>query len=439
MPTAEHQFLPAALEIQETPPSPIGRAILWTLMALFTLTVLWAALGEVDIVASAPGRIIPSGRVKVIQPAETGIVQEIHVEEGQRVAAGDPLIDLDPTLDRADQQRLENDLSAATLERATLQALADTDDETPPRLQLADTLPADQRALHRRIAEQRWREQRTRLQAIDAEIARLDAQREVIRRTTAKLRATLPLITERAEALARLTAKELSPRHDWLELEQQRIEAEADLATQRHRLAETEAAIEEARDRQATQAAGYRRELLDQLREARRNETALVQELVKARRLTERRRLTAPIDGTVQQLAVHTVGGVVTPAQQLMVVVPVSAHLEVEAMVENRDIGFVHPGERAEVKVDTFPFTKYGTLDATVTTLSGDAVADETRGLIYPARVLLERTTIRVGEKLVELAPGMTVVVEIKTGKRRLIEYFLAPLLKYRDESVRER
>jgi hemolysin D len=150
-------------------------------------------------------------------------------------------------------------------------------------------------------------------------------------------------------------------------------------------------------------------------------------------------RRSAPVDGVVQQLAVHTVGGVVTPAQQLMVIVPNEDSIEVEAVIDNKDIGFVHEGQQAEVKVDAFPFTKYGTLDAELIDVSDDAVQDEKRGLLFTARVLLQKNTMRIEDKLIHLSPGMAVTVEVKTGKRRLIEYILSPLMQYVDESGRER
>jgi len=149
--------------------------------------------------------------------------------------------------------------------------------------------------------------------------------------------------------------------------------------------------------------------------------------------------LTAPVSGVVQQLAVHTIGGVVTPAQELMKIVPESESLEVEAWILNKDIGFVEEGQTAEVKIETFPFTKYGTLDAEVIDVSNDAITDEQKGLVYAGRVLLQKSTIRVGEKIVNLTPGMAVTVEIKTGTRRLIEFVLSPLLRYKQESLGER
>lgn len=132
-------------------------------------------------------------------------------------------------------------------------------------------------------------------------------------------------------------------------------------------------------------------------------------------------------------------GGVVAEAQPILTIVPVEDVLEVEAFLENKDIGFVDPGQDAEIKVETFPYTKYGTLHATVTHVSHDAINDEKRGLIYSARVKMERATMRVEEKTVNLTPGMAVTVEIKTGRRRVIDYFLSPLIQYKDESLRER
>lgn len=182
-----------------------------------------------------------------------------------------------------------------------------------------------------------------------------------------------------------------------------------------------------------------RRTALDSYNEAEQKVSELTQELVKAEVRSDQMRLVSPVDGTVQQLVVHTIGGVVTPAQPLMLVVPVDQVVEVEAFIENKDIGFVNAGDEAEVKLETFQYTKYGTIKATVTHVSHDAIVDEKRGLIYSMRVKLERGAMQVESKLVNLSPGMAATVEVKTGKRRVIEFFLSPLLRYQDESLRER
>jgi hemolysin D len=228
-------------------------------------------------------------------------------------------------------------------------------------------------------------------------------------------------------------------RHDYLEKEQLRIEQEADLATQQGRLKELTVSIQEGRSQRLALIAETRRETLDSLNEAEQKTTTYRQELVKARTRDKRMTLTAPVDGAVQQLAVHTVGGVVTEAQPLMMLVPKDNPIEVEALVENKDIGFVNPGQEAVIKIETFPFTKYGTIPGVVTQVSNDAVNDEKRGLVFPMRVRLDKTTIPVENKIVNLTPGMAVTVEVKSAQRRVIEYFLSPLLQYKDESLRER
>jgi hemolysin D len=182
-----------------------------------------------------------------------------------------------------------------------------------------------------------------------------------------------------------------------------------------------------------------RRINLDSITEGHQNVAALEQELLKAGLRGKLMRLTSPVDGTVQQLAVHTVAGVVTPAQPLMIIVPRDNPLEVEAFLENKDIGFVKPNLDAEVKIETFQYTKYGTIHAKVTSVSHDAINDEKRGLIYSTRVKMEKSSINVDGTPVSLSPGMAVSVEIKTGKRRVIEYFLTPLMQHARESLRER
>ena len=201
----------------------------------------------------------------------------------------------------------------------------------------------------------------------------------------------------------------------------------------------------------------------DELVKADAKAAGLSQDLIKAARKTGLQQLTAPVDGTVQQLAVHTVGGVVTPAQALLVVVPADSHLEIEATVSNRDIGFVRPGQTADIKVDTFNYTRYGLLHGKVEGVSADAVTPDKRedapnakptGLdkegsaasdtgsrepVYSARVSLEKTTMVIDDQSTELLPGMAVTVEIKTGSRRMISYLLSPLLRYGHESMRER
>jgi hemolysin D len=226
---------------------------------------------------------------------------------------------------------------------------------------------------------------------------------------------------------------------EYLAAEKQRVEETQELARQKEVLGQDLAALGEAQKNHQALVSEFQRTRMGELMADETKAASLAQELVKAEQRTGLQTLTAPIDGVVQQLAVHTVGGVVTPAQQLMVIVPREHQLEVEAWVENKDIGFVKPDQPVEIKVETFPFTRYGLIDGRIVSLSTDAVQLEKGVLAYAARVSMDRSTIQVEDKQVNLSPGMAVTAEIKTGKRRLIEFFLSPLLKSARESVRER
>ncbi|MCP4697018.1 MAG: HlyD family type I secretion periplasmic adaptor subunit [Gammaproteobacteria bacterium] len=433
-------FLPAALEVRDTPPSAAGRAILWTIMIFFIAAVIWAGTGHVDIVATAEGKIIPSGRVKVIQPLEAGVVKHILVKEGQLVNEGEALLELDATVSGADLQRLNTDRMATLLDKARLEALisAIRQEAAQPINAPADAKPL-QTELQAARLEMQFGEYRARLSSLTEEIRQRQAERAAIAARAAQLKATIPLISERVRALKKMADKRLGPRERWLELEQERIEQVKEREIQHHKKKVVEAAVAGLQQQQNLLRVQIGAQYLAEFVEARRKLAGLEQEIVKVEQRLALQLLKAPATGRIQQMAVHTVGGVVTPAQQLMVIVPESDRLEVEAWVYNKDIGFIEEGQIAEVKVNTFPFTKYGTIDAEVLTLSQDAVAKENIGLVYAARVSLKQKHIKVNKRQVSLTPGMAVTVEIKTGKRRLIEFFLSPLLRYKQESVRER
>jgi len=450
----EIEFLPAALEIMEKPPSPAGRAIAWSVIAFFVIAVIWALVGEVDIVATAQGKIIPSGRVKLIQPMEIGVVRQIHVQEGQQVKAGDPLIELDPTSTQADLGRLEMELIAARLDEAryrrleqlTNSATGEPDIEATSKgidLRLPPALAQEASAADIRLQGQmlgsEWSEYRARLAALESTVASRQADLAATHSEVKKLEGTLPLITRRADSLKGLVAKKLSAEQVWLELEEKRIGQQQELAALKSRVMQVSASIREARQQRRALESEFRRQLLTSLSETERRIGQLQQERVKAIQRTRLQRLVAPVSGVVQQLAVHTIGGVVTPAQELMKIVPESTSLEVEAWILNKDIGFVYEGQAAEIKIETFPFTKYGSIDGEIVDVSNDAVTDEEKGLVYAGRVQMQKSVIQVGKKLVNLTPGMAVTVEVKTGKRRLIEFVLSPLLRYKQESLGER
>lgn len=430
---AEAAFLPAALEIQETPPSPLGRAVIFAILAFFVSALGWASLGDVDTVAVARGRIIPSGHSKIVQTPEKGAVSSIRVQEGQVVRAGDVLIELDNTSARADVDRLrrEGESLGREIERHRQLAAWLNAGDPPSRSELKANSDA--------LMVRQWQEHQDRLRVLDRQRGQKVAERRSLQDQVEKLGAVLPIVTKRAANLGKLFDQKLASERQFLEAEQQRLETLHDLRSHTGRVAEIDAALSTLDARVQSARSEYLREILEQLELSRRRKDAVEQELIKAHSRAAAHTIRAPVDGSVQQLTTRNVGAVVTPAQALMTIVPRGDTLEVEAVLENKDIGFVEVGQTAEVKIDTFPFTKYGTIGGSVVAISEDAVADEQKGLVYKMRVVMERSAIDVNGKIAALGPGMSVSVESKTGKRRLIEFFLSPLLRFKSESLRER
>lgn len=439
----ELEFLPAALEIQETPPLPMGRNILWAIMLFFTIGVAWALIGEVDIVGVAQGKIVPSGQVKLIQPLETGLVTKIHVKEGDDVKAGDPLLELDTTLTDAENIQAKEQQLALQLDRVRLNRLLSSIEPSETTetevLPFPDSVSNEQIKITKQRIHSQLKEHQAQIAALKDEYAQRQAEKAAGEQRIQQLDETIPLISERANAMKELVDKKMLPRMQWLEVEEERIEQVKERDIQKKTTASLNAALANINQRINILKAEFENQLLTELADTENRITALQQEVIKSEQRVQYQILTAPVKGRVHQLGIHTIGGVVTPAQVLMRIVPEEGAIEVEAWVQNKDIGFIHEGQEAEIKVETFPFTKYGTIDGEISTLSNDATPDKNLGLVYATKVKLAKTTMQINEKTINLTPGMAVTIEMKMGKRRLIEFLMSPLLRYKDESVRER
>lgn len=430
----EAAFLPAALSLQATPVHPAPRRAMWVIMALFVVALTWSIVGQVDIVAVAPGRIVVSDNTKLIQPLEKSVVKAIRVKDGDRVSAGQVLVELDATIASADLRSQQEQRDAAEGEalrsKALLQALATGRMPATPGL----------RPLDAQLLRAEWADISAKLAKLDAESAHRQAELATAGAMAAKLEATVPLARQREADYQALTAQGFVAGHAEQDKARERIELERDLTTQRARVNEAQAALLEARQGKAAYLAETQRSLNDRLTQAQLKAAQLKEETLKSQHREHLTQLTAPVSGTVQQLAIHTAGGVATEAQPLMVIVPEQAEVTAEVQIDNQDIGFVHEGQPVQIKLETFNFTRYGTVPATVTWVARDAVVDEKKGTSsFPATVSLARRDIEVDGKRVGISQGLVVTAEIKTGKRRVIEFLLSPVEKRVGESARER
>ncbi len=431
-------FAPAAVEIQSQPPAPLGRAIAIAIMAFMLAFVLWAVWAQFDVVASAAGKVVPSGRVKVLQPLEPGIVKAIHVRDGQAVKQGEVLIELDPTTTQADRTRLVRDVLEAKIDLQRLIALSagkpvieGLPDGADPRI-----VETQQQLLTARLAEYQQR-----MAALSTDVVRRRAEAAAIATTAQKLRSTLPLLQKRLAMKESLAKQRYLSELALIESRLEVVNHHKDIEAQTHRLREAEAALAVAEQQKVQAEAEFRSKVFGELAEAAKRLETATQDLVKAEQRTQQQTLVAPVSGIVHQLAVHTVGGVVTSAQPLLTIVPEGSSFEVEAQVLNRDIGFLRAGQQVAVKLDAFEYTKYGHIDGTIQWVGTDAVADHKLGLVYPVRIALTSNELpnAVGGARPSIGAGMAVTADIVINKRRAYEYFLSPLLRYKSESLRER
>ena len=438
---AELAFLPAALEVSESPASPLARATAATIAAFTVLTVAWASIGDLDIVATASGKIIPSERVKQIQPLETSIVRAVNVSEGQEVKAGDVLVALEVTGGLADVNRLKAELNTARIDAARLDALLAADPLgafLPP-----EDIPQPVIQVQKALLASQLKEHQAKIASLEADFAKKQAELKTTQTDLVRLEDVSVKIKDETERRQELAGKGFGSQIDRARSEKELADNQGQREVQKAKAVEVRAGIESLRSQINQAREEFRRDITAKLAEARMKAATTEQELAKAADRQNVQNLRAPVDGIVQQIEVHTIGGVVTPAQKLMVVVPKGSVLEVEAKLPNKDIGFVEPGQEAEVKIDAFPFTRYGTIAARVELVSLDAVKDEesqTKQFYFPVRLSLAKSTITLENgRQAPLTPGMTVSAEVKTGTRKPIEYVLAPLKKYGAESGRER
>lgn len=433
----ELEFLPEALEILRTPPSPVGRIAAWFCIVVMVVLLLWSYFGHIDEVAIARGKIIPSGYTKTIQVYDTGVVKNIRVRDGSKVKAGDVLVELDTTLTEADQSRQDKEASYLRLEIERLLA-----EQQNRAFQIANAalFKPDDIKFQMQLYESRIAEYRTKRSILQKAIEQAHEEVRIAENTVDKLKARQTLAVERESSMRKLLEVGAVSKFQYWEYLERSSDLEKDIAMQINAVSKARQNLLQSMETLQNTTDAYQKDIMTQLVTARRELHVVEEELKKAQEKLRLSTIVAPIDGTVQGLAVHTVGGVVTSAQALMMVVPDQTSVEVEAWVENKDIGFVYPGQDAEIKVDTFNFQKYGVLEAKLVEVGSDAIDDKERGLIY--RVLLRTKEDKfhlANGRDVPLTPGMAVTAEIKTRQKRIIEYFTDPFVKYIKEGLRER
>jgi len=463
---SDREFLAPALEILETPASPVRLAFLWLICGLVAVAIAWAYFGRVDIIAAAQGKFQPTGRVKVIEPVETGRVAVVRVSNGAFVKAGDVLVELDRAAAEADVRAAQAELESAeaeavrrrfALKAARARALSpvpkiDWPADTPPELREREdqVMAAD---LGRLAAE---------LASFGAQRAQKSAERRQLIQTIAAQRNLVATLQERVDMRAKLLELQSGAKSSVIDATETLQYQQTQLAMQEGQLASLTTGLDViARDSEkAVQT--FLSDDAQKLSDAERRIEEARQRLAKARASVDHLTLSAPIAGRVQASIIANVGQVVTSGEEIMRIVPQDSKLEIEAYVLNRDIGFVSVGQEAVVKVESFPFTRYGSIKANVVRIAKDAIpapdasaiegdpahgtktagfagAERTQNLVFAVVLEPETSSIMVDGAPQPLTSGMAVTVELKTGTRRLIEYLFSPLVEVAAKAMRER
>ena len=468
--TKEREFLPAALELLETPPSPVRVAGIWLICSAMAATLLWSYFGMLDIHAVAQGRIQPTGRSKVIQPLEPGKIAAILVENGSRVQSGDVLIELDPTDSGADRESLTRELGSTRAEVARRKVAVAIGGEAgsglaPNPIAFDAETGGNVRQREERVLAAEFLQLRSNRASLLAQQSEHAATRAKLVASIAARERLIALAEERVGMRTTLSERGALSRAMVIEVLSQYETLITTHVAEKGQLAETEAQYVTIARKMDEAISLFSADQMQKLAEAERRVEKLTQELVKATAKRERATLKSPITGTVQQLVATTIGQVVGSGQSLMTIVPAESPIEIEAMIQNQDIGFVEEGQSAVIKVKAFPFTRYGTIPGRVLKVSRDAVEDReaqttadpmaggaqlsgavaatapprSQNLVFPVVVRLERSTIDIEGKAFALSPGMAVTVEILTGQRRAIDYILSPLREAASNTARER
>lgn len=435
----ETEFLPAILEVTETPPSPVGRAVLWTIVVLLAAGLLWACVGSIDEVAVATGKVIPAGQVKTVQSKNKGVVKNIYVKEGDYVHAGDTLIELDPTSMGADLASLKKRAAYYKLDIERLEAqLAGKSFDPKPDGDLEDKDLSAQRDLYRSQVAQ-YRAERS---AADMGIAQKSAAVNAGKADYEKYSGMLAFANDKVSRLEELVSQNAIAEFQLIDQQSQQVNLQKTLESQGDAITKAQAELAEAQQKSSNVDATYQKQIMTELVDARKQYYALEEEMKKADENSRLTTIVAPVDGRVNQLAVHTVGAIVTDAQALMSIVPDDTELELEVYADNKDIGFIKTGQKAQVKVQTFNFQKFGMVEGTVAEISPDAVEDEKnpeKDKKYRLILTMDKDKIKVGTGESELSPGMEVTAEIKIKSKKIIEFFMDPFRQYTSESLRER
>ena len=425
-----HEFKPLLIEIEDRPLNPLGRALLWTIIAFIVLGSLWLYIGKIDIVVSARGKVIPYGEVKVLQPIETGVISKLLVKEGEFVRKGQVLVEIDPSVTETNLESKQKNLEVLEIESTRLVALIQDKEFIVPKTCKDTDLLSTQKLIYE-TNKQGFKQQQ---ELIKKQILQIREQISSALVDKSRLNQHSEAVQKRETNL--LEVIDIIARSEYDDAHKEVIEYEEQIRMKEHDIVQLNEQLNELDEKNLLITQDYQNKLLEELTLKRKEATLLRVEIESIEFKKAKQRITSPVDGYVTKLMVHTIGGVVTPAEKLVSIVPKGVPLVIKATVLNQDIGFIKKSMDASVKVDTFNFQKYGLISAEVIHISDDAIEDEKLGSVYEVYLRPKEEFLLVKGEKIYLNTGMSITAELKVGKRRVIEFFIYPLIKYLDEGM---
>lgn len=427
LPNDLHEFKPLLIEIEDKPLNPLGRIILYLVLAIMVFATAWLILAKVDVVVSAQGKVIPSGEIKILKPLESGVVSKIFVKESDRVKKGDILIQIDPTVTDASLSSKQDDLAVTNSDIVLLEALINESNLSKNELNKLNPSQLSLYNSQKQILASTYESNKAKLNS-----AKLD-----IKASESEVNRLSLLLNKEEEAKTRLQkVLDLIAKKEYEEVSKNIINLKEQKDIALYRLKESNKKLEEIIEENQKAIKTIKSNWIETSLNKEKEKRELSAQINAILFSNKTQQIKSPVDGFVGKLLVHTEGGVVSPNDNLISIVPSDAPLIIKASVLNKDIGFLKLGQEVAVKIDTFSFQKYGLLHGNIIEISKDAIEDEKLGLIYEIKIKPKSLDIKVEGETKRLEIGMSVIAEVKTGKRRVIELFIYPIIKYMDEGL---
>jgi len=426
----KHEFKPLLVEIEDRPLNPLGRMLLWVVIIFMVLGSLWLFLAKIDVVVSARGKVIPHGEIKILQPIETGVISKLHVKEGDFVLKGQVLVEIDPSVTETNLNSKQKNLELLEIEISRLIALIENNEfKIPGYIKDADIV--DTQKLIFKTTKQAYEQQ---MELIKKQVLQVEEQISSLLVDKNRLSQHYKSVQEKEQRLLKVI--DIIAQNEYDAAHKEVVEYEEQLRMKDHEIIQLNEKFNELSEQKLLVTQEYKNKLLEELTQKRKEATLLKVDIKSIKFQNEKQKITSPVDGYVGKLNVHTVGGVVSPAEKLISIVPKNVPYVIKATVLNQDIGFIKEGMESAIKIDTFSFQKYGLIPAKVSHISDDAIEDEKLGAVYEVYLQPQKDFLIVKGEKVYLNSGMSVTAELKVSSRRIIEFFIYPLIRYLDEGM---